>query len=59
MTGDEVVAYLDDLGRDIVPAVREIEPVARVVRGYHPHPARTVGDGGRRARFRAVRRRNV
>jgi alkanesulfonate monooxygenase SsuD/methylene tetrahydromethanopterin reductase-like flavin-dependent oxidoreductase (luciferase family) len=33
LTGDEVVAYLDDLGRDIVPAVREIEPVARVVRG--------------------------
>ncbi len=33
LTGDEVVAYLDDLGRDIVPAVREIEPVAQVVRG--------------------------
>jgi alkanesulfonate monooxygenase SsuD/methylene tetrahydromethanopterin reductase-like flavin-dependent oxidoreductase (luciferase family) len=33
LAGDEVVAYLDDLGRDIVPAVREIEPVARVVRG--------------------------
>jgi len=33
LTGDEVVAYLDDLGCDIVPAVREIEPVARVVRG--------------------------
>ena len=33
LTGDEVVAYLDDLGRDIVPAVREIEPVGRVVRG--------------------------
>ena len=33
LTGDEVVEYLDDLGRDIVPAVREIEPVARVVRG--------------------------
>jgi alkanesulfonate monooxygenase SsuD/methylene tetrahydromethanopterin reductase-like flavin-dependent oxidoreductase (luciferase family) len=32
LTGDEVVAYLDDLGRDIVPAVREIEPVKRVVR---------------------------
>ena len=32
LTGDEVVAYLDDLGRDVVPAVREIEPVARVVR---------------------------
>ena len=33
MTSDQVVEYLDDLGRDIVPAVREIEPVARVVRG--------------------------
>ena len=33
LTGDEVVEYLDDLGRDIVPAVREIVPVARVVRG--------------------------
>ena len=33
LAGDEVVAYLDDLGRDIVPAVREIEPVGRVVRG--------------------------
>jgi alkanesulfonate monooxygenase SsuD/methylene tetrahydromethanopterin reductase-like flavin-dependent oxidoreductase (luciferase family) len=32
LTGDEVVAYLDDLGRDIVPAVREITPVERVVR---------------------------
>jgi alkanesulfonate monooxygenase SsuD/methylene tetrahydromethanopterin reductase-like flavin-dependent oxidoreductase (luciferase family) len=32
LTGDEVVSYLDDLGRDIVPAVREIEPVKRVVR---------------------------
>jgi alkanesulfonate monooxygenase SsuD/methylene tetrahydromethanopterin reductase-like flavin-dependent oxidoreductase (luciferase family) len=32
LTGDEVVAYLDDLGRDILPAVREIDPVARVVR---------------------------
>ncbi len=32
LTGDEVVAYLDDLGRDVVPAVREIEPVTRVVR---------------------------
>ena len=32
MTSDEVVAYLDDLGRDIVPAVREIESVERVVR---------------------------
>ena len=33
LAGDEVVAYLDDLGRDIVPAVREIDPVARVIRG--------------------------
>jgi alkanesulfonate monooxygenase SsuD/methylene tetrahydromethanopterin reductase-like flavin-dependent oxidoreductase (luciferase family) len=33
MTGDQVVEYLDDLGRDIVPAVREIESVDRVVRG--------------------------
>ena len=32
LTGDEVVAYLDDLGRDILPPVREIEPVKRVVR---------------------------
>jgi alkanesulfonate monooxygenase SsuD/methylene tetrahydromethanopterin reductase-like flavin-dependent oxidoreductase (luciferase family) len=32
LTGDEVVAYLDDLGRDVVPAVREITPVERVVR---------------------------
>lgn len=32
LTGDEVVAYLDDLGRDIVPAVRDIEPVGRVAR---------------------------
>ena len=32
MTSDQVVAYLDDLGRDIVPAVREIESVDRVVR---------------------------
>jgi hypothetical protein len=32
MTGDGVVAYLDDLGRDIVPAVREITSVPRVVR---------------------------
>lgn len=32
LTGDEVVDYLDDLGRDIVPAVREITPVERVVR---------------------------
>lgn len=32
MTSDQVVEYLDDLGRDIVPAVREIESVPRVVR---------------------------
>ncbi len=32
MTGDDVVAYLDDLGRDIVPAVREITSVPQVVR---------------------------
>jgi alkanesulfonate monooxygenase SsuD/methylene tetrahydromethanopterin reductase-like flavin-dependent oxidoreductase (luciferase family) len=32
LTGDEVVTYLDDLGRDVVPAVREITPVERVVR---------------------------
>jgi alkanesulfonate monooxygenase SsuD/methylene tetrahydromethanopterin reductase-like flavin-dependent oxidoreductase (luciferase family) len=32
MTADQVVAYLDDLGRDIVPAVREITSVDRVVR---------------------------
>ncbi|QIG44637.1 LLM class flavin-dependent oxidoreductase [Nocardioides anomalus] len=32
MTSDEVVAYLDDLGRDVVPAVAELESVARVVR---------------------------
>ena len=32
MTSDQVVAYLDDLGRDIVPAVREITSVDRVVR---------------------------
>jgi alkanesulfonate monooxygenase SsuD/methylene tetrahydromethanopterin reductase-like flavin-dependent oxidoreductase (luciferase family) len=32
MSSDEVVAYLDDLGRDIVPALREIESVDRVVR---------------------------
>jgi alkanesulfonate monooxygenase SsuD/methylene tetrahydromethanopterin reductase-like flavin-dependent oxidoreductase (luciferase family) len=33
LTGDEVVDYLDGLGRDIVPAVREIESAPRVVRG--------------------------
>jgi alkanesulfonate monooxygenase SsuD/methylene tetrahydromethanopterin reductase-like flavin-dependent oxidoreductase (luciferase family) len=32
MSGDDVVAYVDDLGRDIVPAVREITSVPRVVR---------------------------
>ena len=32
LIGDEVVGYLDDLGRDVVPAVREITPVERVVR---------------------------
>lgn len=32
LTGDEVVAYLNDLGRDVVPAVREITAVERVVR---------------------------
>ena len=32
MTADQVVAYLDDLGKDVIPAVREITPVARVVR---------------------------
>ena len=33
MTGDEVVEYLDCRGRDIVPAIREIESVDRVARG--------------------------
>jgi alkanesulfonate monooxygenase SsuD/methylene tetrahydromethanopterin reductase-like flavin-dependent oxidoreductase (luciferase family) len=32
MTSDDVVEYLDDLGRDIVPAVAEIESVERVAR---------------------------
>jgi len=32
MSSDEVVAYLDDLGRDIVPAVAGISSVDRVVR---------------------------
>jgi len=32
MTADQVAAYLDDLGKDVIPAVREITPVARVVR---------------------------
>ena len=32
MSADQVVEYLDDLGRDIVPAVREITSVDRVVR---------------------------
>ena len=43
LTGDEVVAYLDDLGRDIVPAVREIEPVARVVRERPPERCQQEG----------------
>jgi alkanesulfonate monooxygenase SsuD/methylene tetrahydromethanopterin reductase-like flavin-dependent oxidoreductase (luciferase family) len=34
MSGDDVVAYLDDLGKQIVPGVREIQSVPRVVR--HP-----------------------
>ena len=38
MTSDQVVAYLDDLGRDIVPAVREIESVDRVVREAAARP---------------------
>lgn len=32
MSSDQVVAYLDDLGRDIVPALAEIQSVDRVVR---------------------------
>jgi alkanesulfonate monooxygenase SsuD/methylene tetrahydromethanopterin reductase-like flavin-dependent oxidoreductase (luciferase family) len=36
MSADQVVAYLDDLGRDIVPAVREITSVDRVVRDAVP-----------------------
>jgi alkanesulfonate monooxygenase SsuD/methylene tetrahydromethanopterin reductase-like flavin-dependent oxidoreductase (luciferase family) len=32
MSTDQVVEYLDDLGRDIVPALRQIESVDRVVR---------------------------
>ncbi len=32
MTGDQVVEYLDDLGRDIVPAVADITSVDRVIR---------------------------
>jgi hypothetical protein len=32
MSTDDVVAYLDDLGRDVVPAAGEIRPVARVAR---------------------------
>lgn len=32
MSSEQVVAYLDDLGRDIVPALRDIESVDRVVR---------------------------
>ena len=36
MSADQVVGYLDDLGRDIVPAVREITSVDRVVRDAVP-----------------------
>jgi alkanesulfonate monooxygenase SsuD/methylene tetrahydromethanopterin reductase-like flavin-dependent oxidoreductase (luciferase family) len=36
MTSEQVVAYLDDLGRDVVPAVREITSVDRVVRDAVP-----------------------
>lgn len=36
MSADQVVAYLDDLGRDVVPAVREIRSVDRVVRNAVP-----------------------
>jgi hypothetical protein len=32
MSADQVVDYLEDLGRDIVPAVREITPVQQVIR---------------------------
>jgi alkanesulfonate monooxygenase SsuD/methylene tetrahydromethanopterin reductase-like flavin-dependent oxidoreductase (luciferase family) len=32
MNSDQVVEYLDDLGRDIVPAVRDLQSVDRVVR---------------------------
>jgi hypothetical protein len=32
MSSDQVVEYLDDLGRDIVPAVAELQSVDRVVR---------------------------
>ena len=32
MSSDGEVAYLDDIGRDIVPAVREITSVDGVVR---------------------------
>ncbi|MEZ7237234.1 LLM class flavin-dependent oxidoreductase [Rhodococcus sp. GXMU-t2271] len=44
MTADDVVAYLDDLGRDIVPGMREIVPVdARAVMEHSavPHPGPT------------------
>lgn len=36
MSADQVVAYLDNLGRDVVPAVREIRSVDRVVRNAAP-----------------------
>jgi alkanesulfonate monooxygenase SsuD/methylene tetrahydromethanopterin reductase-like flavin-dependent oxidoreductase (luciferase family) len=32
MTADDVVAYLDDLGKTVIPAIRDIQPVQRVVR---------------------------
>jgi alkanesulfonate monooxygenase SsuD/methylene tetrahydromethanopterin reductase-like flavin-dependent oxidoreductase (luciferase family) len=32
MTTDHVVSYLDDLGRAVVPAIRDIQPVPRVAR---------------------------
>jgi alkanesulfonate monooxygenase SsuD/methylene tetrahydromethanopterin reductase-like flavin-dependent oxidoreductase (luciferase family) len=32
MTAGEVVAFLDELGKDVIPALREIRPVDRVVR---------------------------
>ena len=31
MAADEVVAYLDDLGEQVIPALRDITPVARAV----------------------------
>ena len=32
MTADDVVGYLDDLGKEIIPAVRTMVSVPRVVR---------------------------